>query len=285
MFAIDDPLPLLPSRRETGGRVRIAILAIAVYCSYAALCYLFQRALIYPGRAIRVPDAPPAGIEVFRLTAGAGQAEAWFLPAEGAAAGRRPAVVFFHGNAEVIDQLSGDAGLFRNLGLHVLLVEYPGYGRSPGDTSETAITAAATAAFDLLAVRPDVDPAQIVAFGRSLGGGAACALSRVRPVAALILQSPFTSLRPFARRMLLPGFLARDVFDNREALRTYRGPVLILHGRHDDVIPFSHGEDLVAASGHARFVPLDCAHNDCPPDRLQYRRELSRFLAGAGITL
>ena len=263
--------------------MRVAVLVITAYFGYAGLCYLFQRSLIYPGRAIRVPDAPPASIEVFRIKAGGAQAEAWFLPAEGLTAGRRPALVFFHGNAEVIDHLPQDAGLFRNLGLHVLLVEYPGYGRSPGNPSETAITATATAAFDLLAARPDVDPARIVAFGRSLGGGAACALARVRPLAAIILQSPFTSLRPFARRMLLPAFLARDVFDNRKAIREYRGPLLIFHGKRDDVIPFSHGEELAAESGHARFVPLDCAHNDCPPDRLQYRREVASFLAAAGV--
>lgn len=258
------------------------ISAIAlVYGSYAALCFFSQRLVIYPGRGIRVPAAPPgpsAGITPIWLETRFGRVEAWFLPGEGGAPGRRPVVLFFHGNGEVIDFLPSQVEGFRELGMGVLLVEYPGYGRSQGKPSEASITAVAVAAYDMLVGRDDVDPARVIAFGRSLGCGPACALSRQRPLAALILQSPFTSTRPFARRFLLPGFLLRDLYDNRAALAAFAGPVLILHGRHDDVIPFAQGEELARAARNARFVPLACAHNDCPPDWREFRRIVAEFL-------
>ncbi len=250
-----------------------------VYGAYAALLFFAQRYVTYPGRGIRAPANPPgpsAGVHPLWLETRYGTTEAWFLPGKGEAQGRKPAVLFFHGNGEIIDFLPEQMEGFRTMGMGILLVEYPGYGRSAGQTSEESITAVAAAAYDAMVKLADVDPTRVIAFGRSLGGGPACALSRLRPLAALVLQSPFTSTRPLARRFLVPGFLVRDVYDNRSALAVYQGPVLILHGRFDDIIPFAHGEELARVARNARFIELPCAHNDCPPDW----REFWRILAG-----
>ncbi len=263
------------------GISRILLIIVAIYCGYALLCFIFQRYLLYPGRGFASSSAIPAtynNIEKLWLETRFGRNEAWFLPAKGAHPGRHPAVLFFHGNGEIIDSLPGELEGFRKLGIAVLLVEYPGYGRSPGSPSEASITAAAVSAYDWLISRTDIDRNRIIAFGRSLGGGPVCALSRQRQLAALILQSPFTSTRPFARRYLLPGFLLRDVYDNRAALNVYNGPVLIMHGLHDDIVPVSHGKELARVARHASFVPLPCAHNDCPPDISEFWRLVGEFL-------
>lgn len=266
--------------------LRLLILGAAVYAAYGALCFIFQRSLMYPGRAIDVGRQPPLspGTVPLRLDTDFGRSEAWFLPAKGAkTGGKGPVLLFFHGNGEVIDFLPDEAEEFRTMGMGVLLVEYPGYGRSEGHPTEESIAAAAVAAHDAVIKQRGVDPGKVVAFGRSLGGGAACALSRQRPLAAIILQSPFTSTRPFARRMLLPGFLVRDVFDNRSALAAYQGPVLVLHGIHDDIIPVVHGRELARTARRGRLVELACAHNDCPPDRGEFRGTVAGFLRDEGI--
>src|SRR5439155_16972815 len=107
-----------------------------------------------------------------------------------------------------------------------------------------------------LAARDDVDPQRIVAMGVSIGGGPACELALSRPVRALVLLSTFTSIDEFARAFWLPPFLARDRFDNRARVSAFAGPVLVLHGRHDELIPFAHGQALAAAAKHAQFVAL-----------------------------
>lgn len=266
--------------------LRLLILGAAVYAAYGALCFIFQRSLMYPGRAISVAAQPSLfpGIVPLRLDTAFGRVEAWFLPAKAMMEGRKgPVLLFFHGNGEVIDFLPEEAEEFRALGVGVLLVEYPGFGRSEGSPTEESITAAAVAAYDAVIGQRGVEPGKVVAFGRSLGAGAACALSRQRPLAAIILQSPFTSTRPFTRRMLLPGFLVRDVFDNRQALAAYQGPVLVLHGIHDDIIPVAHGRELARAARRGRLVELYCAHNDCPPDRGEFRGIVAGFLRDEGI--
>jgi pimeloyl-ACP methyl ester carboxylesterase len=192
-------------------------------------------------------------------------------------------LIFFHGNGEVIDFLPDQVEGFRELGMGVLLVEYPGFGRSPGRTDETGITDTAVAAYDAALQREEVDPQRVVLFGRSLGGGAACALAARRPGAALILQSAFISTRSFARGYLVPGFLVRDVFDNGKVLAAYRKPVLLFHGSSDNIVPPKHGRELQRLAPNARLVEFPCVHNDCPPDWREFYRIIAGFLKEAGV--
>ena len=160
-----------------------------------------------------------------------------------------------------------------------MLVEYPGYGRSRGDPSEESIAQTMAAAYDYLATRPDVDPRRIVAYGRSVGGGAAGALIRQRSVAALVLESSFTSVRRLARRHLLFGPFVRDPFDTLGAVGDFDGPVLVIHGREDRMIPAAHGKELAARAPRGEILWLDCGHNDCP----RPWREVRGFLERQGI--
>jgi len=264
--------------------LRLLTLAVFAYAAYALLMFLMQRQMIYPGRYIRVSGPPPAGIVPLAVVTAAGRGEAWFMPPLKRKQGeRRPLVIFFHGNGEVMDYLPEQAEGFRGLGMGVLLVEYPGFGRFPGNTDEKGITEAAVAAYDAVLRREEVDPQRIVLFGRSLGGGAACALAARRPSAALILQSTFTSTRAFAGAYLVPGFLVRDVFDNARVVAAYRQPVLLFHGSGDTTIPPQHSRELQRLAPRARLVEFPCDHNDFPPDWNEFYRVIGAFLKDAGV--
>lgn len=209
--------------------------------------------------------------------------EGWLLPSPTAEGERKPLVLFAHGNGELIDFWPETFQSLTRRGLHVLLMEYPGYGRSTGKPTQQSITQAFCAACDRVVTRPDVDPSRIVLLGRSIGGGAACAVAAQRPSAALVLMSTFTSLRPFARRYLAPSFLIRDPLDNLSVVSSYPGPVLIIHGKHDMVVPYAHGKALAAAARSARFVTYDADHNDCPPDWEAFFDTLTDFLKEARV--
>jgi uncharacterized protein len=264
--------------------LRFFTIAGIAYAGYALLVFLLQRQIIYPGRSIQVNGQPPSGIVPITVIAGTERSEAWFMPPLRRKPGeRRPLVIFFHGNGEVIDYLPEQAEGFRESGMGVLLVEYPGYGRSSGKPTESSITDTAVAAYDAVLQREEVDPERIVLFGRSLGGGAACALASRRPSAALILQSTFTSTRPFARSFLIPGVLVRDVFDNGAVLAAYRQPILLFHGSFDTVIPPENSRELKRLAPHARLVEFPCDHNDFPPDWSEFYRIIAAFLKDAGV--
>jgi fermentation-respiration switch protein FrsA (DUF1100 family) len=248
------------------------------------LLFIVQRQLIYlSGGLPTIPGVERGlpGLRAFRVSFPGGEVDAWFIPPSRPT--RSPALIFTHGNAELIDYSVGEFAEFARRGIGVMLVEYPGYGRSTGRPSFATIEAAVLGAYDTLAVQPEVDPERIVAYGRSLGGGAAAALSRKRPLAALVFQAAFTSLRPYARRYLAPAFLVRDRFEVEDAVRVFRGPALFMHGRSDQVVPYSHSEVLVAAAADGTLVTYECGHNDCPPDWRAHVERVVAFLAEKGI--
>lgn len=264
--------------------LRFFTIAVIAYAAYALLVFLMQRQIIYPGRHIRVNAPPPPGIVPIEVVSSSGRSKAWFMPPFKRKQGeRRPLVIFFHGNGEVIDYLPEQVEGFREMGMGVLLVEYPGFGRSSGYPDEKNITGTAVAAYDAVLQREEVDPERIVLFGRSLGGGAACAVAARRPSAALILQSAFTSTRPFARGFLVPGFLVSDVFDNGKVVGAYRQPILLFHGSSDTTVPPQHSRELQKLAPHARLVEFRCGHNDFPPDWREFYRVIAVFLKDAGI--
>lgn len=267
-------------------KLALAALGVAAaYLGWLALLFTFQRSLQYPGAGIPAPPEPPrvAGLEVRWLDLPFGRVETWFLPATGTDGRPAPAVVFAHGNGELMDGWPDELAPFRAMGVGVLLVEYPGYGRSAGSPTQDSITDAFVAAYDGLVADTRVDASRVVVLGQSLGGGAACALLGKRPIAAAILQSTFTSARVFARRYLAPGFLVRDPFDNAAALRAFPGPVLVLHGTRDPLVPLSEGRALASASRRARFVPYDSGHDYWHPDRLPFWRDVETFLRETGV--
>ena len=267
--------------------IQIASGVIVAYFAYCCLLFLFQRNILFPRSKLRAPSGATeniSGLEEIWLDTDYGKVEAWFIPpASNRRASPAPAVIFAHGNGELIDFWPEELKKFSSFGIGVLLVEYPGYGRSEGSPSQKSITEAFVAAYDTLVARKDVDPSGVVLFGRSLGGGAVCALATERRSAALILQSTFTSVRSLASSYLAPGFMVLDPFDNMAVVRSYSGSVLVVHGRNDNLIPYKHGVALCEAAPAAVMLSYDCGHNDCPPRWDTFWRDLELFLVEAGI--
>ena len=260
---------------------------LLLYVAYCGLLYFFQRQILFPRNMVPKPsksDQQIAGLQKLWLNTGFGKVEAWLLlPVAGRSAVPAPAVIFGHGNGETIDFWPAKLEGFTRLGIALLLVEYPGYGFSAGSPSQDSIAQTFVAAYDDLVSRKDIDSSRIIFFGRSLGGGAVCALAQKRSSAALILMSTFTSVRSFAKQFLLPSFLVRDPFDNLSVIKNYSGPVLILHGQRDEVIPFTHGQKLHQSVQNGKMVAYEAGHNDCPPNWKVFWRDVENFLYDIGL--
>jgi len=271
-------------------RVLIAALLIAFVLVGGIL--VLQRAILYPGQArAAAPDAilRHPRYEQIWLETQFGPVEAWYQPARGrtaaaTAATGTPAILFAHGNGELIDDWPDALAPFADMGAGLMLVEFPNFGRSAGTASQANVEHAMRAAIEALSARPDVDPGRIVLYGRSLGGGAVSTLLDHHPPAALILQSTFTSVVDMAwQTFKMPSFLVRDPYRSLDALERYDGPVLVIHGDRDTLIPPSHGAALAAASRRAELITYECGHNDCPPNWPRFFRDIESFLLRAGV--
>jgi len=255
-----------------------ALLALGVLVALAGwIVTKLERALLFPGSRAMLAggELERLGGESVWLDHEAGRSEAFWLPAHGRR-GKGPLLVYAHGNGELIDHWISEWEPARNAGVSVLLVEYPGYGRSAGRPSQRSVSAAMRAAYDWSLRQPAVDAQRVVGHGRSLGGGAVCQLARERALAALVLESTFTSVRDVARGLGFPGFLVADPFESLGVVRRFEGAVLVLHGERDEVIPFAHAEALHAAAAGSDLHRLACGHNDCP----RPWPVLLRFLSG-----
>lgn len=264
------------------------MLAVVVYGVWLTLLYFKQDSMVFPrqyaGPALPEGRLPPR-VESVWIEAGPGgvRVEGWLLPAERPAVGdKHPAVIYCHGNAELIDDNMERATEWSKRGFVVLLPEYRGYGRSGGSPSQRVITEDMVRFYDWLVARPEVDGSRVFVHGRSLGGGVAAQLAARRPTAGLVLESTFTSIASFAWGVGGVPWIVKHPFRTDVALRGYDKPVLIFHGREDDIIPVSHGRALAGMLTRAMYVETAGDHMNYPPDVGAFWDRVDEFLKEVG---
>ena len=262
------------------------IAAIVAYGIYTVYYYTIQRTIIYPRHLVERPadNEPEIDGERIWIEIKAGKVEAWYLPSYVLyEAGGEPLLIFAHANAELIDTWPPDVAALREMGIGVLLVEYPGYGISEGEPTQESLTEVFTKAYDLVTSYATVDESRVAVFGRSLGGGVACALAKERDVKAMILMSTFTSIREMATEFYFPKFLILDPFDNLSVVRQFKGKVLVVHGTQDQVFPYEMAVELAEAAQDGELLTYECHHIDCIDDWNSFWREQEGFFREVGV--
>jgi uncharacterized protein len=242
--------------------------ALTFYVGLVALLYFAQRTIQYfPERFRTAPAAAglPDGERVI----------VWHVPPRG----DKPVFLYLHGNGA---SLRWRADRFRELtadGSGLVALSYRGYGGSSGAPTEAGLIDDARAAYAFAAAR--YPPERIVLWGESLGSGVAVALATEKPVARVVLQSPFTSAADIAARRywFVPvRLLMKDQFRSDLRVGKVTVPVLVLHGDRDDVVPMALGERLYELiNAPKRFVRFPGGgHNDLGARAVEAARQ---FLA------
>lgn len=271
--------------------MRTIVLLVGVagllYAALSLYIWKFQAGFVYfpdqPGRSI---DQTPADIGLnysdVRFSASDGvELHGWFIPGE-----TEQVLLYFHGNAGNISHRLDSIRFFHQLGLSTFIIDYRGYGRSTGHTNEDGTYHDAMGAWQYLTEIRGIDSRQIVLFGRSLGGAIAAWLANEVPARALILSSTFSSITDMARVAFpyLPAGLARIRYDTQAIIPSITCPILLLHSRDDDVIPFAMGEKLAAAAPAGTvLIELQGGHNDTHlASGATYTDAIRQFLAQHG---
>ncbi len=268
---------------------RLRIFVLLFYIAWCGTLYFYQDHLLFP-RDLAPSPTPrlfnAATEQLERDVPGVGKVVAWFVPAPALKETKTaPLIVYFHGNAEIIDYQDTVIQGYQKLGCSVLLPEYRGYGRSAGKPSEEGLVSDAVYFYDEIIKRPDVDMSRIIIHGRSVGGGPAAGLATQRPPKALILESTFTSAASMAHKYFAPAFLAKNPFHVDRVVESLYVPILIFHGKNDSIIPVCHGRALRALARKGTYVEFDCDHNDFPglDNEEKYWGQIGQFLKETGI--
>jgi fermentation-respiration switch protein FrsA (DUF1100 family) len=236
---------------------------LIAYLAVLAYLYAFQRQLQYfPDRS-----RPQLGLlaeegvrEVWLTTADGLSLMSWYLPPrEG-----RPVILYFHGNGGNIGYRADRLQRLGGEGYGVLLVGYRGYGGNPGSPSEAGLYADAQTARDFLG-REGIVGGRLVLYGESLGSGVAVHMAAQRPVAAVILESPYTSVAALAQYhypYIPASRLIWDRFDSLSRIGAVKAPLLILEGGRDAIVPPRFSQALFDAAPEPKesWLAPDAGH-------------------------
>ncbi|MDE2371885.1 MAG: alpha/beta fold hydrolase [Burkholderiales bacterium] len=176
-------------------------------------------------------------------------------------------VFYLHGNAGNLEGWFAGADFFRRANFDLYMIDYRGYGKSSGRIeSQAQLDADVRAAWDAVAPQyPRETGLRRVVFGRSLGTALAARLAAAVAPDLTVLVSPYTSMAEMQRLHYpwIPAALLRYPLRTDAAITGVRGPLLLLHGERDELIPAAQAERLHALAPRSELVLVPGAgHND-----------------------
>jgi pimeloyl-ACP methyl ester carboxylesterase len=208
--------------------------------------------LFHPRPEFRLSGKPAAGQDILIPVAPDAAVGARWHAADPAA----PALLFFHGNGEIVADYDELAPFYLSQGVNFLPVDYRGYGRSTGSPTVSAMMADCHEIFAFVRkwLPEQGYTGPLLLMGRSLGSASVLELAASYPeaVAGLIVESGFALAGPLLELLGVDlnaiGFQETAGFRNVDKIASYPGPTLIIHAEYDHIIPFSDGQALYDAS-------------------------------------
>jgi len=262
----------------------VILIGASTYLGVGFILYIMQtRFVFHPSREIDgTPDSAGLAYEDVVFTAGDDvRLSGWFVPATEP----RGTVLFCHGNAGNISHRIEMLSILHGIGLNTFIFDYRGYGASEGFPSEKGLYRDAEAAWNWLVETKCTEPADIIVYGRSLGGPVAAHLAGDHVPRGLVLESAVSSIPDMAGALYpwLPGrSLARYGFSTVDHLRRVTCPIFVIHSRTDDLVPFELGQKIYdAAPEPKQFMEIIGGHNRGFIETGQpYRDGLDQFIGG-----
>ena len=260
-------------------------IAFAIYIAIIAYLLSSQNSMLffpdYEGRELvySPADVGLAYSDVEFSTEDGTRIHAWFVPHDNS----RATLIYCHGNAGNIGRRLGALQRWHDLGVSVLIFDYPGFGQSEGSPTEQGTYASARAAWEYLTEDKQIPAHNIVLYGRSLGGGVVAQLASEVDAKGLIIESSFTSVPDMADDIYwwIPLQKLMTVrYETKNKIDSVDYPILIVHSPDDEVVPLSHGQELFEIANEPKqFLHTKGGHNGGPTlSEPEYSLGLDRFL-------
>lgn len=169
-----------------------------------------------------------------------------------------------------------------------LLYDYRGYALSSGKCDLNSILDDGLTVYDYATRKMGYSSNKVVECGESIGTAVACQTAALRPCAGLVMLSGLTQLPTPVRHIfpilaIFPDFIyAKNRIDNIATIKSVHVPVLFVHGKHDEQVPYLCSQQMYAAASEPKRLVLlpNCAHDDVGrKDSEQFQEAMSTFLS------
>ena len=227
---------------------------ILAYIIIVLFTYLYQRKLLYhPSENNYTGDEIQFEYkEVFIEVDKDIKLKSWFLEKD---LKKYKTILYFHGNAGDLTNRVHKLNELYKLDVNILIISWRGFSGNPGKPTEENLYNDARKSVEWLN-EAGIKNKNIILYGESLGTGVATELGQDNSFSGIVLESPFTSIADAAKIYYpyLPiDLLIKDRYDSLKKIKNINTPILIMHGKKDDVVPFKMGVELFEKANQPKF--------------------------------
>jgi len=241
--------------------VTILLIFVLIYFFLLISTYLFQRNLLYhPTENNYSGDQILVSVEKIKIkTQDDIELISWFHNKN---LNDYKTILFLHGNAGSLENRIHKINHFQNININFLIIAWRGFNGNEGKPTEKGLYEDAESAVSWLKSK-GIKESNIIIYGESLGTGVATEIAQNKNFAGIILESPFTSMIDAGKDKYpyLPvRFLLKDKYESDKKIKKINIPILVMHGKIDDIVPFYMGEkiyDLANEPKYSYFTEYD----------------------------
>ena len=232
----------------------ILLTLIIIYFFILITTYLFQRNLLYhPSENNYSGDQLQVSVEKVKIkTSDNIELLSWFHNKN---ISKYKTILFFHGNAGSLENRIHKINHFKDMKVNFLIVAWRGFSGNKGKPTEQGLYEDARSAINWLKTK-GINEKNIIIYGESLGTGIATEVSQNKNFAGIILESPFTSMVDAGKNQYpyLPvRILLKDKYESDKKLKNIRIPILIMHGKVDNIVPFYMGKKMYEIANEPKY--------------------------------
>jgi len=232
----------------------LLLIIASIYFFILIATYIFQRNLLYhPGENNYFGDQLTVEIEKVKIkTQDNIDLLSWYHKKN---LNNYKTILFLHGNAGSLENRIHKINHFKDMNINFLLVSWRGFSGNKGKPTEKGLYEDARSAVAWLKSK-GVNEKNIVIYGESLGTGIATEIAQNKNFAGIILESPFTSMIDAGKTKYsyLPvRFLLKDKYESNKKIKNINSPILIMHGKVDNIVPFYMGEKMYELANEPKY--------------------------------
>ena len=253
----------------------ILLTFVILYLLIVILTYIFQRNLLYhPKENNYFSDKIAVSIKKVKVTTQDNiDLISWYHNKN---SNNYKTILFLHGNAGSLENRIHKINNFKNINVNFLLISWRGFNGNQGKPTEKGLYEDARSAVRWLKSK-GINEKNIIIYGESLGTGVAIEIGQNKKFAGIILESPFTSMIAAGKDKYpyLPiKLLLKDKYESDKKIKNIKSPVLIMHGKVDNIVPFYMGKKMYELANEPKYSYF----SDYDDHMMEYNENLLKVL-------